>query len=414
MTIRSFPSSFLWGASTAGHQVEGNNANSDIWFLEQQEPSVFREPSGIACDSYERWAEDLDLVASLGSNCYRFSIEWARIEPEPGVYSSEELAHYEAIVDGCIERGLAPVVTFNHFSNPHWFAMNGGFTNPEGPAIFARYCDQVMTAFGDRIAYALTLNEPNLHRLLEWIDLPPVVRELERATLESAARSAGVEHYCVGNVVVPEDYAPLQAGFTAAHLAAKAAIKKHRPELPVGFAIAMVDDCVIGDDATVRDAKRADLYDHWLDLAADDDFVGVQNYERAWYDADGAVVPNPDGPRNGMGSVIDAGSLEGCVRYAYERSGTTVLVTEHGINTDDDTLRAGFIEPSLAGLLDAMDDGVPVIGYMHWTLLDNFEWVWGFHGQLGLHSVDRDTMERTRKPSADLYERIVRASAIEA
>ena len=409
---RTFPGGFLWGASTAGHQIEGGNSNSDTWFLEQQTPSVFREPSGAACNSFELWATDLDLAAGLGLNAYRFSVEWARVEPEPDHFDAGAIEHYEAIVDGCLDRGLAPVVTFNHFTAPHWFAARGGFIDDDAPATFARYCGRVAQAFGDRISHAVTLNEPNLHRLLDWLGLPDFVRDLERATLEGAARAAGVEHYRAGNVVVPEDNEGMQEGLTAAHRAAVSAIKDRRDDLPVGWSIAIVDDCAIGDDTSVRDAKRAELYDHYLDVSAEDDFVGVQNYERRWYDAEGEVGRDSDAPANGMGSSVDPASLGGAVRYTYERSGVPVLVTEHGMHTSDDRLRAAFIEPSLAGLLDTIDDGVPVLGYLHWSLMDNFEWIFGFEPQLGLMSVDRTTFDRTRKPSADVYERIVRAGAI--
>ena len=125
MTSRSFPEDFIWGVATAGHQIEGDNVNSDTWFLEQLTPSVFREPSGRACNSYELWETDLQLVVDLGLNAYRFSVEWARVEPEPGHFSTDALDHYDAIVDGCHRRGLAPIVTFNHFTSPHWFAMRG-------------------------------------------------------------------------------------------------------------------------------------------------------------------------------------------------------------------------------------------------------------------------------------------------
>ena len=162
MTERSFPTGFLWGVASAGHQNEGDNDNSDTWFAEHVTPTVFREPSGKACNGYELWREDVDLAAGMGLNAYRFSVEWARVEPAEGEFSDEALDHYEAIVDRCLERGLAPVVTFNHFTSPHWFAMRGGWLDPEAPALFARYCDQVMERFGDRIAYAVTLNEPNL------------------------------------------------------------------------------------------------------------------------------------------------------------------------------------------------------------------------------------------------------------
>ena len=164
----------------------------------------------------------------------------------------------------------------------------------------------------------------------------------------------------------------------------------------------------------LRDTKRGELYEDYLAIAAHDDFVGVQNYERRWYDGNGEVVPDPDAPKNDMGSAIDPGGLGGAVRYVHERSGVPVLVTEHGMNTTDDTFRAEFIEPSLSGLLDAIDDDVPVFGYLHWSLMDNFEWIFGYEAKLGLMAVDRTTFERTRKPSADVYERIVRANAVDA
>jgi beta-glucosidase len=412
MTLRRFPDDFVWGVATAGHQNEGDNVDSDIWFMEQQSPSVFREPSGKACNGWELWDTDLDLAAGLGLNAYRFSVEWARVEPHPGDFSEGALAHYEAIVDRCRQLGLAPVVTFNHFAAPHWFASRGGFLDERAPDTFARYCSRVMEAFGDRIAYAVTMNEPNLPRLLAWIDLPQFVRDLERATLEAAARSAGVDRYCVGNVVLPEDFDAMQEGLSAGHRAAKAAIKGQRDDLPVGLSIAMIDDQLVGDDPTFRDRKRSEVYDHWLRLAADDDFVGVQNYERRWYDGTGEVDPDPTAPKNDMGSAIAPDSLAGAVRYAHAQAGVAVLVTEHGISAHDDTLRAGFIEPALAGLLGAIDDDVPVIGYMHWTLMDNFEWIFGYESQLGLVEVDRSTFARTPKPSADVYRRIVRSNAV--
>ncbi len=175
----------------------------------------------------------------------------------------------------------------------------------------------------------------------------------------------------------------------------------------------MVDDQVVGDDPSVRDRKRAEVYDHWLQVAADDDFVGVQNYERLWYDGNGAVEPAPGLSLNQMGSSVEPASLGGAVRYAYERAGVPVFVTEHGIGTDDDTLRADFIPRALSGLLNAIDDGVPVIGYIHWTLLDNFEWIFGFDKQLGIVAVDRTTFERSPKPSAEVYGRIARANAVD-
>jgi beta-glucosidase len=269
-----------------------------------------------------------------------------------------------------------------------------------------------MARFGDRIAMAVTMNEPNIARLLTWLGLPAFVTELERATLAAASAAAGVPRYRLSNVVLPEEMDAMADGMTAGHRAAKAAIKARRPSLPVGLSIAVMDDVVVGDDPSVRDRKRAEVYARWLELARDDDFVGVQNYERIYYDGSGPV-PVPDGmPRNQMGSGVEPLSLAGAVRYAHEVSGVPVLVTEHGMGTDDDALRAAFIEPSLRGLLDVIEDGVPVLGYLHWTLMDNFEWIFGYDFHYGLHEVDRDTMARTPKPSAGVYARVVRAGAV--
>jgi len=402
-----FPDSFLWGVATAGHQNEGGNEASDTWFAENVSPTVFREPSGAATDGYRRWASDLGLVAGLGLNAFRFSVEWARVEPTVGEFAPDALDHYEAIVDGCLERGLAPVVTFNHFTSPHWFAMRGGWLDAQAADRFATYCDRVMARFGDRISHAVTLNEPNLPRLLTWQGLPPFIAELERATLDAASRSAGVPRYRLSNVVLPEELDAMADGMTAGHLAAREAIKARRSDLPVGFSLAVVDDVVAGNDPTVRDRKRAEVYGRWLELARSDDFIGVQNYERRYFDGEGPVDAPADLPRNDMGSAIEPGSLAGAVRYVHDGTGVPVLVTEHGMQTADDRNRAAFLEPALVGLRDAMHDGVPVLGYLHWTLMDNFEWIFGFEGQLGLFEVDRTTFERTAKPSAAEYARLV-------
>ena len=409
MTDLTFPSDFLWGAAGAGHQIEGDNDSSDTWFAELVEPSVFMEPSGKACDSWNRWREDIGLVVAMGLTSYRFSVEWARVEPEEGVWSEEALDRYEAMVDECVAQGLAPVVTFNHFTAPHWFAARGSWLDPDAPALFARYCDRLMERFGDRIAYAVTLNEPNLPHVLSWLNLPDFVRQVERATIEACSAKAGVPAYRLANVVLPEELDAMEDGLEAGHRAGKAAIKARRPDLPVGLSLAIMDDVVDGDDPSVRDRKRAECYQRWLVLAREDDFLGVQNYERVPYDGHGPVPPADGVPVNEMGTAIEPLSLAGAVRYAHAATGVPILVTEHGLSIADDSFRAAFIEPSLAGLRSVMDEGVPVLGYIHWTLLDNFEWVFGYKHQLGLHEVDRVTFERTPKPSAGVYAALVKS-----
>jgi beta-glucosidase len=348
----------------------------------------------------------------MGLDTYRFSVEWARVEPAEGEFSQEALAHYRAIVDHCLAAGIAPVVTYNHFTSPHWFALRGGWLDPEAPASFARYCDLVTERLGDGIAWAVTRNEPNLPRLLSWLDIPEAVRELERATLLAASKQAGVPRYRVSNIVLPDEMDAIADGMAEGHLAARAAIKARRPDLPVGLSLAIIDDQVAGDDASVRDRKRAEVYGQWLALARDDDFLGVQNYERARYDGAGPVPPPPGAALNQMGSEINPLSLAGAVRYAHAAAGVPVLVTEHGLAHQDDSHRAAFIAAALEGLLEVIEDGVPVIGYLHWTLLDNFEWIFGYDVKFGLHEVDRETFTRHPKPSAGLYAAIARANSV--
>ena len=403
----TFPTDFYWGVASAGHQNEGDNTASDIWTLEHTEPTIFREPSGPACRSYELWETDLDIIAGMGLNAYRFSVEWSRIEPARGEISAAALDHYEAVVDGALERGITPLITFSHFAAPHWFAASGSWIGLDAPQLFADHCDRVMARIGDRIGMAVTLNEPNLEALLQALGhMPPEVEQTKRAMLAAAARNAGSASYFAGNVIPSSDQAALQEGFLLAHRAGKQAIKARRSDVPVGVSIAIGDEVAIAGGESRRDAKRAEVYDFWLHEARNDDFIGVQNYERVWHGPDGEVFP--DGPRNGMGTVIAAASVAGAARYAHEVSGVPVLISEHGIQTDDDAARADFIPTSLAELALEVERGTPVLGYCHWTLMDNFEWIFGYGAKLGLVSVDRETFERTPKPSAAVYADVVR------
>lgn len=410
--MSSFPPDFLWGVATAGHQSEGGNVHSDMWFLEHTTPTLFREPSGDACRGYEMFETDLDLARDMGLTAFRFSVEWARVEPARGEVSSSALDHYERVIDAALARGLAPVVTINHFAAPHWFSASGSWLAPDAAALFAAQADRVAERLGDRIAAAVTINEPNLEQLLQVSSkLPPAVEQVKLSMLSAAARAAGTDRYFASNVIPAAARGEFQEAFTRAHREAKAAIKAQQGGLPVGISIAISDEQAIDGGEDRRDARRAAVYDHWLRVARDDDFIGVQNYESTVHGPNGDV--DRPGPRNGMGSAIDPGSLAGAVRYAHRVAGVPVLVTEHGIQVDDDHLRAEFLRVALEALAREIQSGTPVLGYCHWTLLDNFEWIFGYEPKLGLVEVDRRTFERTPKPSAEVYAAIVRAARTE-
>ncbi len=185
MTLtHEFHKGFLWGTATAAHQVEGNNVNSDFWVLEHIPGTIVTEPSGDACDHYHRYREDIKLLAELGFKSYRFSIEWARVEPEDGMFSPAILAHYRDMLNACHEHGLVPMVTLHHFTSPRWLMKLGGWTAAETPGRFARYTAHVMQELGSLIPYVCTLNEVNLPDLLAFI---------------MAARKSAASHAPVGN-----------------------------------------------------------------------------------------------------------------------------------------------------------------------------------------------------------------------
>jgi beta-glucosidase len=405
-----FPIGFRWGAATSGGQNEGNNVNSDLWLLENTKPTVFSEPSGDATNSFELWRTDLDLVKSIGLNTFRFSLEWARIEPEEGRFSIAMLDHYKAIIDGCRARGIAPVVTYCHYSSPRWLAARGGWLYPQAPALFARFCERATRHLGEGIDHAATLNEPNIMGVLGVV-LPPQAAFGIAAMLDGAAKTLGTDHLAAINAAKTADVPAMFKILLAAHRAGRQAIKSVRPDLPVGMTLAMFDDEAVGAP-TQRDAARTRLYGMWLDAAREDDFVGVQNYERVLWGAQGRLPPPKGATLTLSGGEIYAPSLANACRYAYSQAKVPILVTEHGAATKDDRIRATLIRQALPELLRAMDEGVPIKGYIHWTLIDNWEFVSGYQGEHGLASFDHTTFKRTPKPSAAVLGAIARRNAL--
>jgi beta-glucosidase len=391
--------SFLWGAATAGHQVEGNNTNSDIWFLENIRPSKFGVRSGDACDSYHRYEEDISLLKSFGLNSYRFSVEWARIEPSPGAFSNAELSWYKRVIDTCHKYGVRPIVTFNHFSCPQWFSSRGGWTKADSADLFARYCDRTARHLADGIHMATTLNEPQVKRIQHWIPgfATPASLALQERHRQAARTASGSPDYMAFHLADDEVVLP---NLIRAHKLGYAAIKAVAPKLPVGVSLAIIDYQADGSQSRLSEVR--DYVDRaWLEAAADTaDFVGVQNYGRDLVGATGLLPTPPSVERNMLNQQYYPAGLGNAVTYVHQATGKPILVSENGIATKDDAQRIRYIDDALAGLRSAMDKGVPVLGYVHWSLLDNFEWSLGFAPTFGLVAVDRETFKRTPKPSA--------------
>jgi beta-glucosidase len=377
--------------------VEGNNTNSDCWFVEHIKPSPFAESSGDACDFYNRFAQDIALLAKLGLNTFRFSLEWSRIEPAQGEFSAAQLNHYRTIAATCRDHGVKPMITFNHFTAPLWFAKLGGWENPEAPVLFERYCTFAAKGISDIAAAVTTFNEPNINGLLRWIGLPPFVIDGMKQGLVTAAQAANVPLFSSIPLAEPQR---IEAQMLKAHKLGFEAIKAVAPGLPVGVSLAISDDQAVGAPAQ-RDKKRAAIYEPWLEVAKKDgDFLGVQTYGRTRLDA-GGLMPVPEGVEvTQMGEEFYPQALEQTIRYAYAATGKPIYVTENGIATDDDSRRIAYMDIALDGVKNCLKDAIPVKGYIHWSLLDNFEWTFGYSKHFGLVAVDRITQIRTAKNSA--------------
>jgi len=402
--MTSFPRDFVWGAATAAHQVEGNNINSDLWVLEHCKPTLFEEPSLDACDHYHRFSDDIRLLASVGLNCYRFSVVWAPIEQEEGHFSISELDHYRRVLACCHENKITPMVTFYHFSSPRWFAARGGWEKRDAGDLFVRYCERSAKHLGDLISLASTFNEPNLPQLLRWVsnvEIPftTVMRMSRQATKALGGNKFGC--FFLG------DADRLQHHMIAAHHRALAALKSGPGAYPVGVNVSLQDEQAVGP-ASKRDQKCAQVYDPWIAAGGDSDFLGIQVYTRCRVNKKGDMGPEHGVEVTQMGYEFWPDALEVCLRYAADRVKVPIYITESGIATDNDARRVEYIQRSLEGALRAIASGIDVRGYIHWSLLDNFEWIFGYRPKFGLVAVDRTTQQRTIKPSAHYLGEIAR------
>ena len=405
---RPAPDGFLWGTAISAHQSEGNNVNSDAWLCETVTPTLYREPSRDACDSYNRFAEDIEIAAELGFNCHRIGIEWARIEPAPGLFSSAELDRYRRLLDACHARGLAPMVTYNHFTVPRWFAARGGFEVADGADLFARFAERATARLGDLISYASTFNEANIQRLIAQLRHGAKAQIAIDAMLAACAKAAGTDRFSSLLFAPVETTEPVMLD---AHAKAAAAMKAGPGKFPVGLTLTMQDVQGVGA-GHVAEAVIAELYGPWLEAAKKADFIGVQTYTRVLVGPEGRRRPPDGAEKTAAGYEFYPQALGGTIRFAAERIGRPIFVTESGIATDDDSRRIAYIDAALAEVRRCLDDGIEVKSFLYWSLLDNFEWTRGYGERFGLVHVDFETFKRTPKPSARHLGAIARSGSL--
>lgn len=408
----SFPKGFMLGSATAAHQVEGNNKNSDYWAMENMVNSSFDEPSLLAVDHYNRYEEDIMLSKNAGLNSYRFSIEWARIEPEKGKFDKDEIEHYRKMLQFCISNGVEPIVTMHHFSSPKWLICEGGWESENTISAFADYCEYVVKELGDLLTYVCTINEANM-----GVQLAQIIRDKMKQMNADVQVGVNVENPLmkkmqlqakenleIFGVANPQHFLTQRTEhgdeiIMLAHNKAKEAMKKVKPELKVGLTLSLHDfQPEIGGEKCAEEEWDLE-FTHYMPYIKDDDFIGVQSYTRKITSESGVLPVPEDKERTQMGYEYYPEAIANVVRKVYSDLKKPIIVTENGVATSDDSRRVEFIKVATDGIKNCIDDGIPVLGYMYWSLLDNFEWQKGFVHTFGLITVDRATQERTPKES---------------
>ena len=385
--MKTFPDGFLWGASTAAYQVEGGIENTD-WAAAGREGKV--PAAGRACDHYHRYGEDFDIARSLGHTSHRFSIEWARIEPEEGKFDEAEIEHYRKVLRALHTRGLTPLVNIWHFTLPSWFAERGGFLHPRAPETFARYAGHVIEHLGGEAELWLTENEPLVYAsggylLGVW---PPFVKRN------------------------PFKFLRVCSALVEAHKRAYTAMKGVRPNIRIGVA---KHNIFFEANANPFNMLVCALVDRFWNhrflqrIKGYQDFIGLNHYHHRKFGA--TAAEKAAAVRSDMGWEVHPTSLYHCL-IALKRYNLPVYVSENGIADAADTRRAQFITDAAACVHRAIAEGVPVKGYLYWSLLDNFEWAEGFTKRFGLVEVDYATLARKVRPSAYVYKRVCERNAL--
>lgn len=411
--MEQFPKQFLIGASTAAHQVEGNNIHSDYWAMENIPHTSFAEPSLDAVDHYNRYEEDIRLLADAGLNAYRFSIEWARIEPVKGQFDDAEIGHYRKVLECCHANGVKPIVTMHHFTSPAWLIAEGGWENPETVEYFKNYCAYAAGKLGGLMEYVVTINEANMglqmavimKRILKQMGLTLQVgmnfapQGDRMLALQETAAALKMREIAPAQTFVSQRTPEGDLLVMRAHEAARDAMKAVCPHLKVGLSLSLHDTQALPGGEEMAAADWNEEFLHYLPYMKKDDFFGLQNYTRQVYGPDG-IEKAPEGARmTQMNYENYPEALEHVIRAAAKELSIPIIVTENGIATADDAERVEFIGRALDGVKRCIADGIDVRGYCHWSLLDNFEWQKGFSMTFGLIGVDRSTQRRYPKES---------------
>lgn len=401
-----FPNNFFWGAATSAHQVEGGNHNDWTEWEKINAERLSKESggkyppenyiSGRACDHYNRFREDFDIAKSLGHNAHRFSIEWSRIEPEEGKWDEKEIEHYRQVIAALRERGIEPFVTLWHWTNPIWFANSGGWLRKDSHIIFARFCKKLAESFPE-VKYWMTLNEPEAFPRHGYLlkDRPPA-----KGNIISMIRAL--------------------RNLAKGHKEAYVAMKFINNSFQIGYS----ESCVYFESYNKMPHNILALWllRWWRNnpffsrMSKYSDFIGLQYYfhtrvrfhpKSQWW-----FQYNENQKVSDFGWEIYPEGIYHVLKD-LKKYNKPIYVTENGLADAKDIYRADFIKEHLRYVHKAIFEGVDVRGYLHWSLLDNFEWHQGFWPRFGLVEVDYKTMERRIRQSAWEYAKIAKENSLE-
>ncbi len=405
--MNKFPHNFLWGASTSAHQVEGGNIHNDWWLAEQN--GALKEASNQACQHYELYAQDFAIAKDLGHNCHRFSIEWSRIEPQEGYFQDSEIEHYRKVIAELKNQGIEPIVTLHHFTNPVWFSQMGGWTNFKLQKYFLRFVEKIVKELSSSVRFWITINEPLVYSSHSYLlgAWPPKERSLfktAKVTLNLA--QAHIQAYGIIHKIYQDKGQKSPMVSIAANLQA---FELCQPTLKNKLAVYL----------------RHKLYNlYFIELLLSKktlDYIGVNYYGRNLADVeswgikslllDTCKYNHHPLRKNSLGWDIYPQGLYNLL-ISLKKYNLPILITENGICTEDDNLKWDYIREHLEQLYKSIEEGVNVLGYIYWSLIDNFEWDKGFAPRFGLVHVDYENQKRTIRTSAKKLAEVFRSGLI--
>jgi len=426
-----FPKDFLWGAAAASAQIEGawdvDGRTPSIWDMAPQGKIKNGDTCHVACDHYHRYKEDVALMKEMGLKSYRFSVSWSRVMPEKGKINPKGLQFYVDLVKELKNAGIEPLCTLYHWDMPMWVYEEGGW---EKDAIIKHYCDFVkvmVESLSEEVTYWMTFNEPQCFIMMGYIMGTHAPFKRKFLTFRGIVRRMLLAHGEGVKVIRKYAKTPAKIGIAKAattyipdydspEALEKARYYSFEHTVGSGSNSLWMDPIALGKAAGLVKNKlsKKDLQI----ISQPIDFVGVNVYQPSNYMIPGNQAPE-NAKRTALGWLVDGRCLYWTIRHYYERYKLPVMVTENGMadhigvsesGAVHDEDRASFLREFLGNVKQAVKDGIPVLGYQHWSIMDNFEWCEGYEPRFGLIHVDYATQKRTIKDSGYTYAGIIRCN----